>query len=118
MEFMIDSRLGLGYFNAVKKIHMENDIKAKLMYPDPTKPAGLEFELPEDATVTIELFNESGKSVQTVFSQTPMKAGKQLLEFNKLGLNEGEYTLRISAVIRGEENRMTKKIYIEQPSNH
>ncbi len=93
---------------------MENEIKAKLMYPDPTKPAGLEFELPEDATVTIEIFNESGNSVQKVFSQTPMKAGIQLLEFNKLGLKDGEYLIRILTVMGSKEYRMTKKIFIER----
>ncbi|MBI5215640.1 MAG: hypothetical protein HY960_07790 [Ignavibacteriae bacterium] len=93
---------------------MQSELKGKLIYPDPMKPAGLEFELPEDATVTIELFNESGASVQTVFNQAPMKAGKQLLQFNKFGLKDGEYLLRVIATINGNENRMTKKIYIKE----
>ena len=106
------------HFNEHKK--MEYELQAKLMYPNPMKPAGIEFQLPEAAIVTVEIFNGFGASVEKVFNQTPMKAGKQLLEFNKFGLKDGEYTLRIVALVsqrdgfsHGEEYRMTKKIYIE-----
>ena len=95
---------------------MARQLTAKLIYPDPMKPAGLAYELPGDATVTIEIFDESGEAVHAAARQAAMKKGSQFLAFGTLGLTEGDYTVRIVASVEGHEYRMTKKISMKSRS--
>jgi hypothetical protein len=95
---------------------MTSEFTAKLCYPNPTKPVGIEYHLPEDALVTMEVFNEDGTSVKNVCNETPMNKGKQFLEFHTLGLQNGVYLLRMIANFGGEEHRMTKKIIVQADS--
>lgn len=93
---------------------MSQEIATKLVYPDPMKPAGLTYILPAEALVTIEIFDESGRSLRVVCRRKSMKAGSHILVFNTMGLSEGEYTVRIIASIGQEEHRATKNIQIKQ----
>ncbi|MBI3194097.1 MAG: T9SS type A sorting domain-containing protein [Ignavibacteriae bacterium] len=91
---------------------MKKEMKVRLIYPNPMKPSGFEIELPEDAEVTIECFDENGNQHQTVCDKKPMRAGKQIVEFSRFGLSEGEYTFRIQAQWAEHEYRITKKVVV------
>ncbi|MBI3194037.1 MAG: T9SS type A sorting domain-containing protein [Ignavibacteriae bacterium] len=91
---------------------MQNEITLRPYYPNPFKPAGIEFELPEQAEITLEVFDKNGKPHKTIYEKETMINGTHKLDLNSFHLDEGEYTLRLSANIFGKEFRTAKNIVI------
>lgn len=50
-------------------------ITTRLIYPDPFKPAGIEFDLPESALVTAQVVDRDGKILWTICEQQHLSAG-------------------------------------------
>ena len=61
---------------------MLKDFASRLSYPNPFKPSGIEFDLPADGLVTVEIYDDSGKEIATVTKDAPFIAGTHRLEFN------------------------------------
>ncbi|MBI5021689.1 MAG: hypothetical protein HZB59_09645 [Ignavibacteriales bacterium] len=93
---------------------MQKELVVQIVYPNPVKPEGLGFDLPVDAYVTIEVFNENGTRVKLLFEKKSMEAGKHMIKFNKLDLSAGDYTFRITATIGGENYNVTKQLFLEE----
>lgn len=66
-------------------------------YPNPFNPSStVSFDLPEQAEVTLEVFNMLGKKVATLVD-TQLQAGRHESEFEASALSSGNYIARISA---------------------
>ncbi len=86
------------------------ELKTRLSYPDPFKPVGIEFELPEDATVTVKIFDEKGNEVNTVITDEPFEAGKHFLNVNLKSLQGGVLSYRVTAAGADATYSDTKRI--------
>jgi hypothetical protein len=76
--------------------------------PNPVaKTAEINYELPADGTVKIELFNVKGQRVQTLTDEKQSK-GMHTMSFDRSSLSPGNYFFRISA----NNSMETKKIVI------
>ena len=75
------------------------EFSSRLFYPNPFKPAGIEFELPEDALVSLVIFDDFGNVVKTLMNNQPFKTGTHQLSIDLLDLGEGKYFYRLSAQV-------------------
>ena len=67
-------------------------------YPNPFNPSTrINYQIPVDANVTIELFDITGQKIATLLSQD-LKAGYHTLEISGLKLASGMYIYRMNAV--------------------
>ncbi len=68
-------------------------------YPNPFNPATvIKYSLPEDALVTLKVYNTLGQEVATLLNNELVAAGEQVEEFNPGTLPSGVYFYRIRAV--------------------
>ncbi|MGE5480045.1 MAG: T9SS type A sorting domain-containing protein [Chloroflexota bacterium] len=77
------------------------DVKA---YPQPVSSGALnvEFNLAANETVRAELYSIDGNYIATLAQPTPMKAGKQIMQTNIRGVENGVYLLALKTEL-GEE---------------
>ena len=67
-------------------------------YPNPFNPTTtIEYELSDDAVVTLKVYNILGQEVATLIDREWMEAGIQDIEFNGTGLASGVYLYRLIA---------------------
>jgi hypothetical protein len=67
-------------------------------YPNPFNPmTTIRFDLPQDATVTLKLYNVLGQEVMTLISNQPYTAGSYAQQFRLDKFSSGVYMYRISA---------------------
>lgn len=67
-------------------------------YPNPFNPAtSISYLLPEDARVTLKVYNTLGQVVATILDNEYVEAGEQSVTFNPNNLPSGVYYYRISA---------------------
>ena len=67
-------------------------------YPNPFNPTTrIQFDLPEDAIVTLKIYNVLGQEVKSLFENNPMSQGIQTVQFNAQNLATGVYFYRIIA---------------------
>lgn len=67
-------------------------------YPNPFNPSTkIKFGLPEDAQVTIEIFNVVGEKVATLVNGDYLKKGHHEITFDASGLQSGVYFYKISS---------------------
>jgi len=89
---------------------VEKKFQTRLSYPDPFKPVGIEFELPEDATVTIQIFDNNGTAKLSLLEQTNMKTGVHMLECKIQDFDDGKHFYRINAISEKHEYNETRRI--------
>ena len=85
-------------------------LNSKLIYPNPFKPVGIEFDLAEEAVVTIEIIDGSGKPVSSILSEQSLAAGHHIVESafrHSLGKTQA---YRLTARYRGAVDTETKTI--------
>lgn len=81
-------------------------------YPNPFNPVTkINYELPSDGFVNINLFDISGKEVASLVSEF-RNAGYQSLEFNGSGFSSGVYYYRIEFKNENEFETITKKMLL------
>jgi hypothetical protein len=81
-------------------------------YPNPFNPTTkIDFELPFDSKVTIELYDIDGREVMMLVSGE-MSAGYYSETFNMSNLPSGAYFYRFSASSNGKDFAMTKKLML------
>ncbi len=66
-------------------------------FPNPFNPlTHIQFDLPQDAPVTLEVYNIKGQKIRTLLDgQRP--AGRHEVVFNAAGLSSGIYVYRLKA---------------------
>ncbi|MBI5019859.1 MAG: T9SS type A sorting domain-containing protein [Ignavibacteriales bacterium] len=73
-------------------------------YPNPFNPTTMiQFDLPEEAFVTLKVYNLLGQEVATLFNREQMSEGTQEVEFSASSFASGVYFYRLSAEGIGEE---------------
>jgi len=76
----------------------------KQNYPNPFNPTTtIQFDLPEDAVVTLKIYNMLGQEVQTLLDREDMIEGTQEVQFNAQNLSSGVYFYRIVAETLDED---------------
>jgi len=93
-----------GSFSYSKEINVEmgvpNSFSLSQNYPNPFNPSTrIDYQLPSDANVTIELYDVTGQKIATMFNRE-MKAGYQSfdLDASRLGMASGVYIYRMIAI--------------------
>lgn len=61
---------------------MTSDLHVNLLYPDPFRPAGLEFNLPEAAVVSVTLTDAEGNAISSPYDRIRLPAGRHALSFS------------------------------------
>ncbi len=84
-----------------------DDFSLHQNYPNPFNPAtNIEFELPQNEHVTLEIFDITGRKVTTLVDET-IEAGTHSIKFDASGLSSGVYIYRIRASDFVESRQLT-----------
>ncbi len=77
-------------------------------YPNPFNPTTtIEFNLPEDAFVTLKIYNILGQEIETIIDEEIYLSGRNLIIFNASDLPSGVYFYKIFAkTIEAESQRI------------
>lgn len=95
-EFAV-ARYVSGYNIGVADLEFESN--SVLVYPNPVQDAAfLEYTLLEDQQLRIELFDMSGRVLETLLSETERSAGAHKEVFRMKGLTSGNYILKIQGL--------------------
>ena len=91
-------------------------LASRLTYPDPFRPSGIDFDLPENAWVTLKIFNTTGREVATLIDNVMYGTGTHHVEFGQAPWNHisheqhDSYFYRLSIEHGGRSSVDTKKI--------
>ncbi len=79
------------------ELGLPKEFSLRQNYPNPFNPStNIEFALPEQAEVSLKVYNLLGREIYTLVSEK-MNAGNHKVEFNASGLSTGLYFYRIQA---------------------
>ena len=90
----------------------KSEFTSRLTYPDPLKPSGIEFDLPEDSRVTLVLFDPQGHELAKVIEDQLLTAGTHSIDFVAHGFSQGAYLCRLSVAFGGKQFIDTKRIVV------
>ncbi|RCK71587.1 MAG: Type IV fimbrial biogenesis protein PilY1 [Ignavibacteriae bacterium] len=80
-------------------------------YPNPFNPTTtIGFSLPEDAIVTLKVYNILGQEVATLADKELYYAGKNEVDFDASNLTSGVYFYRITAEVVGSETQKFNQV--------
>lgn len=86
---------------------MPSELILKQNYPNPFNPSTqIRFELPEDATVVLRVFNNLGQEIATLVDER-MSAGSYEVTFNANDLSSGSYIYRLETETQVMTETMT-----------
>ncbi|MAT39527.1 MAG: hypothetical protein CL946_07970 [Ectothiorhodospiraceae bacterium] len=89
---------------------MKQGFFAKLVYPDPFKPAGVEFELPESADVTITVTDASGQVLAILLDGVRLEKGiHSVAAPPKSPAGEPAY-IKLTAITKNDRIEIAKKL--------
>ncbi|MBI4546900.1 MAG: T9SS type A sorting domain-containing protein [Ignavibacteriae bacterium] len=81
-------------------------------YPNPFNPAtAIEFTLPQDAIVTMKVYNMLGQEVATLADREEFTEGLNDVEFDASELSSGVYFYRIAVEGIDEDGNATERLY-------
>lgn len=60
---------------------MSQEIITRLVYPDPFKPVGLEFELDQKSIVTVTLIRQNGAVIKILVEEKAYEKGRHSISF-------------------------------------
>ncbi len=81
-------------------------VNEAIIYPNPMREAGiLSFQLPTTSTLTVTMFDITGKSVANIFEGT-LEAGENKLAINTTSIENGIYLIAISNGVSTETIRL------------
>ncbi|MBI1805015.1 MAG: DUF1028 domain-containing protein [Ignavibacteriae bacterium] len=74
-------------------------------YPNPFNPTTtIQFSLPEQAFVSLKVYNILGQEVKTLIDRELLDEGSQEVEFDASGLSSGVYFYKLTATTMGEND--------------
>jgi hypothetical protein len=96
------------------------ELFSRLTYPNPFNPSGIDFDLPHDAQVTLQIFDHAGTEVATLVENHFFPRGTHHIDFfNATGeakwtppasVPQEIYFYRLSVEMNGARLTDTKKI--------
>lgn len=89
---------------------MPADLHVKPIYPDPFRPAGLEFDLPEAAVVTVTITDAEGKTIASLHERLRLPAGHHVLPFRHDPQDGLARYANLFVEMQGESLRIVKPI--------
>jgi len=92
-------------------VPIKSSFASRLIYPDPLKATGIEFDLPASGLVTLVLFDQDGRAVGTLIDNQSLTAGKHIVDFVSHGFVQGVYFYRLT-VDTGEEKLIDTKLVV------
>ncbi|MEK7264382.1 MAG: T9SS type A sorting domain-containing protein, partial [Bacteroidota bacterium] len=85
-------------FSASTAVKLPEVYTLEQNYPNPFNPTtAIEFYLPEDAIVSLKIYNVLGQEVATVLNKEFYEAGNDLVEFDASKFSSGVYFYRFNA---------------------
>lgn len=84
-------------------------------YPNPFNPTTtIEFSLPEDAIVTLKVYNMLGQEVATLINREELSYGPEYVSFDASSLSSGVYIYRLTAegLETGSKTAIMKKMVL------
>lgn len=93
---------------------INQEFSSRLSYPDPLKPSGIEFTLPEPSSVTLTIFDTEGHEVAKLIDNVRMQAGTHSVDFVSRGYAQGTYYYRLHVEVAGKQLIDTKRIVVGQ----
>lgn len=99
-------------FATTMKNQTVREFSSRVFYPNPFIPAGIEFELPEDAQVSLVIFDDSGNEVKTLMEKQRFAAGSHQLSVDLPDAGGGKYFYRLSAEY-GTEGASAGRNYVD-----
>ena len=100
---------------------MGGGLASRLTYPDPFNPSGIDFDLPDEARVTLTILDNAGQEVTTLIDDVVYAAGTHHFEVGpalwaqNLTASQGMYYYRLSAEYGGKSHVDTKKFVLTKP---
>ena len=101
-----------------------HEFASRLTYPNPFNPSGIDFDLPADALVTLQLLDDAGRELATLIDKRPYTTGTHHIDFfNGRGtikgndISSGNHTIcfyRLSILMAGKLYVDTKKIMLSK----
>ena len=91
-------------------LDMQQELSTKLVCPNPFQPNGIEFELSENALVTVTILDESGHDVETLLENQYCTAGKQVIPFDRSKYATRGHAYQVIADIDGSKVVETKRL--------
>lgn len=85
---------------------MKSAFGSRLRYPNPFQPAGIEFDLPSVAMVSLVIFDDSGREVKTLINNEQFVAGSHQCVFDAREFGDGTYFYRLSAEVQDTGNEL------------
>jgi hypothetical protein len=83
-------------------------------YPNPFNPTtSIEFDLPQDAFVTLKIFNVLGQEVATLLNHEGLSAGSEGVDFDASMLPSGVYFYRIVAEGVNDDGQITGQTFTQ-----
>jgi hypothetical protein len=76
------------------------------------KPSGIEFDLPEDAVVTLALIDPTGREIAKLIDGEQLSAGTHNVDFVARGYVQGVFFYRLHVATHEKSFTHTKRIII------
>jgi len=100
---------------------MDGRLASRLTYPNPFSPSGIDFDLPDEARVTLKILDAAGQEITTLIDQVMYAAGTHHIEVGptpwaqSLSNAQEIYFYRLCAEYGGKGHIDTKKIILTKP---
>jgi hypothetical protein len=72
------------------------EFTSRLKFPNPLSPSAIEFTATEACTITLKLFDEGGKELETLLEEREYARGIHQILLDPLNLAAGSYFYRFS----------------------
>lgn len=89
---------------------MSEEIITRLVYPDPFKPAGLEFVLPEPAEITITIIDACGQVLATLLKGAHLEKGTHTVTVPPKSPSGDAAYITLTAINKDDRIQITKKL--------
>ena len=76
-------------------------LTSRVVYPNPFIPAGIEFEIAEEANVSLTIFDAAGNVVKTLLDRHAFPRGVHQLPVDLPDAGGGKYLYRLTAAYSG-----------------